>query len=83
MVARLQDTWFVQPFQYGSIDASEAGNSFDSEEAANLYAEEWAANIAYDSEYQHEIVVFKAVAAFRGKVTPEKHRVRKDHPNDT
>lgn len=67
--AALSEIWIVQPFQHGTLDGCEAPDSFASEADAIAAAREWAEDVCYDKDTEHECVVFKAVASFRGKKT--------------
>lgn len=81
--AKLIDLWLVQPFQHHRLDRCESASAFATEAGAMEAAREWAEGLAaddrgipYDAETEHEAVVFKAVASYRGRpVVAIKHDV--------
>lgn len=76
MTAVLHTLWVVLTFQHGEHDGGEEPATFDSEEGAIEYARSWAADVPYTKDTQHEVVVFKAITAFRGRrIVPVQHKV--------
>jgi hypothetical protein len=77
-MAKIEETWLVQPYQHGQLDACEAPKSFASEVAARSCAEECASAIPYTEDTKHECVVFRAVMTYRGKLTPKRYRLEEN-----
>lgn len=72
----LHDVWLVQAFQHGKVDVCEGIMVFDTEKEAREYARNWASDIPYNSNTEHESVIFRAVRSYRGrKNTPVVHHV--------
>jgi hypothetical protein len=63
----IHQLWIVQAYQHGSIDECEAAAAYATEAEAMQHARDFASEVPWNS-YEHECVVFKAVATFRGKV---------------
>lgn len=77
MKARLHALWIVLPYQHGRLDDCEAARAFATEAEAMEAAKLWAEEVPYNP-CEHEAVVFKAVASFRGKRTVAKYEVTKN-----
>lgn len=76
MTAELYELWVVQPFQHGRADPGEGGQGYETEKEAMAAARQWASEVPFDFDTEHECVVFKAVASYRGRLTPVKHDVK-------
>jgi hypothetical protein len=76
--AALKELWLVQAFQHGCHDRCEGAVAFATEAEALDYARSWAADIPYTPSTEHEAVVFRAVATYRGRLTPVRFSVLPD-----
>lgn len=63
----IKEKWLAQAFQHGVKDRCEGGSSFETEAEAIEYAKEWCRDIPCDEKTEHEMVIFKAVATYRGR----------------
>lgn len=83
MTIELEHNWMMVAFQHGQKDACEEVECFETEQEALERAKWYAGDTPYqeeDGDYsgtEHEYVVFKAVATYRGKLTPKKHVLQK------
>lgn len=72
----IKEKWYVQAFQHGCADRCDGGCSYETRAEAEAAALEWSSSIPYDDDTEHECVVFKAVATYRGIINPEKTNIR-------
>jgi hypothetical protein len=78
MAAKIREMWMVHPYQHGRLDPCDGGQAFETEEAAMDAARDFASEVPYDGDTEHECVVFKAIASFRGRLEPERHAVKRE-----
>ncbi len=63
----IHEVWAVLAYQHGRYDECEAPQTYATEAEAMSAAKDFASEVPWNS-YEHECVVFKAVATFRGTV---------------
>lgn len=65
--AEIKEKWIAQAYQHGVLDGCTGAVAFETEAEAIEHAKDWTRDIPNDEKTEHEMVIFKAVATYRGR----------------